>query len=130
MLAGRCPCLFCLRLIWSDADCSVLVPAALAARTVTDPRGVCRVLCCVMFGMCMRSLLLRSSHLRDKQVGNPLGSFQRSSPFLQSPIFNLYHSEHEMLRYLKRLENRCAAGPARRACAVACIWAHGRHSSV
>ena len=35
-----------------------------------------------------------------------LGSFKRSSPFLQQPIFNLYHSEHEMLRYLKRLENR------------------------
>lgn len=40
------------------------------------------------------------------QVDNPLGSFKRSSPYLQSPIFNLYHSEHEMLRYLKRLENR------------------------
>ena len=25
---------------------------------------------------------------------------------MQQPIFNLYHSEHEMLRYLKRLENR------------------------
>merc|ERR1719498_427702 len=30
----------------------------------------------------------------------------RSSKFLQQPIFNLYHSEHEMLRYLKRLENK------------------------
>lgn len=35
-----------------------------------------------------------------------MGSFARSSPFLQQPIFNLYHSEHEMLRYLKRLENK------------------------
>ncbi|WIA42495.1 hypothetical protein OEZ86_008483 [Tetradesmus obliquus] len=35
-----------------------------------------------------------------------LGSFQRSSPFLQQQIFNSYHCEHEMLRYLKRLENR------------------------
>jgi glycine dehydrogenase len=25
---------------------------------------------------------------------------------MQQPIFNLYQSEHEMLRYLKRLENR------------------------
>ena len=41
------------------------------------------------------------------QAKEPLGAFKRSSPFLQSPIFNLYHSEHEMLRYLKRLENRC-----------------------
>ena len=36
----------------------------------------------------------------------PLGEFARTSPFLQQPIFNLYHSEHEMLRYLKRLENK------------------------
>ena len=35
-----------------------------------------------------------------------LGSFKRTSDYLQQPIFNLYHSEHEMLRYLKRLENR------------------------
>ena len=35
-----------------------------------------------------------------------MGRFARASKFLQQPIFNLYHSEHEMLRYLKRLENR------------------------
>ena len=35
-----------------------------------------------------------------------LGSFERQSAILQQPIFNLYQSEHEMLRYLKRLENR------------------------
>ena len=40
------------------------------------------------------------------QVDESLGSFKRTSNFLQQPIFNLYHSEHEMLRYLKRLENR------------------------
>ena len=40
------------------------------------------------------------------QAECPLGSFKRSTPYLQSPIFNMYHSEHEMLRYLKRLENR------------------------
>lgn len=43
------------------------------------------------------------------QADSPVGSFKRSTPYLQSPIFNLYHSEHEMLRYLKRLENRCVA---------------------
>ncbi|KAK9846586.1 hypothetical protein WJX81_007159 [Elliptochloris bilobata] len=41
-----------------------------------------------------------------EEVGEPLGGFGRTSKFLQQPIFNLYHSEHEMLRYLKRLENR------------------------
>jgi glycine dehydrogenase len=30
----------------------------------------------------------------------------RSSPILQHPVFNTYHSESEMMRYLKRLENK------------------------
>ncbi|MFB9884947.1 aminomethyl-transferring glycine dehydrogenase [Balneatrix alpica] len=33
-------------------------------------------------------------------------SYQRSSDFLTHPTFNSYHSETEMLRYLKRLENK------------------------
>lgn len=33
-------------------------------------------------------------------------SLQRENTFMNHPVFNLYHSEHEMLRYLKRLENR------------------------
>lgn len=34
------------------------------------------------------------------------GNLQRTSPILTHPIFNKYHSETEMLRYLKRLENK------------------------
>jgi glycine dehydrogenase len=34
------------------------------------------------------------------------GILQRSSPYLQHPVFNKYHSETEMLRYVKRLESR------------------------
>ena len=30
----------------------------------------------------------------------------RQSEFLTHPVFNSYHTEHEMLRYMKRLENR------------------------
>ncbi len=31
---------------------------------------------------------------------------QRSSPFMTHPVFHQHHGEHEMLRYLKRLENK------------------------
>jgi glycine dehydrogenase len=33
-------------------------------------------------------------------------SMRRTSPFLSEPVFNAYHTEHELLRYLHRLENR------------------------
>ena len=33
-------------------------------------------------------------------------NLERGSDYLQHPVFNTHHSEHEMLRYLKRLENR------------------------
>lgn len=39
-------------------------------------------------------------------VSSNLGSFERRTPFLQHSIFNSCHTEHEMLRYLKKLENR------------------------
>ncbi|MEO8168828.1 MAG: glycine dehydrogenase (aminomethyl-transferring), partial [bacterium] len=33
-------------------------------------------------------------------------TFKRTSPFMTHPVFNSYHSETEMLRYLKSLENK------------------------
>ncbi len=33
-------------------------------------------------------------------------ALQRDTPFLTHPVFNTYHTESEMMRYLKRLENR------------------------
>jgi glycine dehydrogenase len=33
-------------------------------------------------------------------------SLVRKSSYLTHPVFNLHHSEHEMLRYIKRLENK------------------------
>ncbi|KAL6077097.1 Glycine dehydrogenase (decarboxylating) [Balamuthia mandrillaris] len=42
---------------------------------------------------------------RGKGTGNFEGSkHARTSKFLQHPIFNSYHTEHELLRYLHRLE--------------------------
>jgi glycine dehydrogenase len=35
-----------------------------------------------------------------------LSEFKRGSEFLQHPVFNSYHSETEMMRYIKRLENK------------------------
>ncbi|MEW9897813.1 aminomethyl-transferring glycine dehydrogenase [Chitinivorax sp. PXF-14] len=37
--------------------------------------------------------------------GIPL-SLKRESAYLTHPVFNRYHTEHEMLRYIKRLENK------------------------
>jgi glycine dehydrogenase len=33
-------------------------------------------------------------------------SLERKSAFMTHPVFNMHHSEHEMLRYIKRLENK------------------------
>jgi glycine dehydrogenase len=42
-----------------------------------------------------------------REAESPLpSSLLRTSPFLTHPVFNTHHSEHEMLRYLRRLESR------------------------
>lgn len=43
--------------------------------------------------------------LDQAEVGYPEG-LRRESSFLTHPVFNTHHSEHEMLRYLKHLENK------------------------
>ena len=45
------------------------------------------------------------SESQNTQVEYP-ENLTRNSEYLEHPVFNLYHSEHEMLRYMKRLENR------------------------
>lgn len=43
----------------------------------------------------------------EKQIFSQKSSLViRNSPILTHPIFNLYHSESEMMRYIKRLENK------------------------
>ncbi len=44
----------------------------------------------------------RETLLREVQTG--FGPLARTSPYLQHPVFNKYHTEHEMLRYLHRLQ--------------------------
>ncbi len=41
------------------------------------------------------------------EATSPIGAnFKRTSTYLAHPIFNMYHSETEMMRYIKRLENK------------------------
>ena len=45
----------------------------------------------------------------DEDFGNPVylhPDLKRSSDFMTHDVFNLYHSETEMMRYIKKLENR------------------------
>lgn len=43
----------------------------------------------------------------DEEVESSIPeSLQRTSEFLTHPVFNSYQTEHEMLRYMKRLENK------------------------
>eukprot|EP01114_Cavostelium_apophysatum_P003367 TRINITY_DN1319_c0_g3_i1.p1 TRINITY_DN1319_c0_g3~~TRINITY_DN1319_c0_g3_i1.p1 ORF type:complete len:1010 (-),score=304.66 TRINITY_DN1319_c0_g3_i1:65-3094(-) len=41
-----------------------------------------------------------------KESGSRIDGFARKSEYLTHPIFNTHHSETEMLRYLKKLENK------------------------
>ena len=45
------------------------------------------------------------AHSEKTEVKLPEG-LARTSEYLDHPVFNLYHTEHEMLRYMKRLENK------------------------
>lgn len=44
--------------------------------------------------------------LKNEVTGRLKGSLLRKSPILTHEVFNRYHTEHEMLRYLKKLEER------------------------
>ncbi len=40
------------------------------------------------------------------RAASPIANLLRSDAILSHPVFNSHHTEHEMLRYLKRLQNR------------------------
>jgi glycine dehydrogenase len=48
---------------------------------------------------------LQVASINGKEITWP-ASLVRKSQFLTHPVFNTHHSEHEMLRYIKRLENK------------------------
>jgi len=41
---------------------------------------------------------------KSRSSAPALGAFERKSPFLTAEVFHCHHTEHEMLRYIKRLE--------------------------
>src|SRR5439155_19905850 len=45
-----------------------------------------------------------SSQPGASQLSSHPAPHARTSPFLTAAVFNRYHTEHEMLRYIKRLE--------------------------
>ena len=53
-------------------------------------------------GLHVDAMDVRLSHV-DKPI--PDGMLRKSA-YLTHPVFNRYHTEHEMLRYIKRLENK------------------------
>jgi glycine dehydrogenase len=65
----------------------------------------------VLLGADAASLSIESvdAALADGSAGSALGipaALQRESAFMTHAVFNRYHNETDMLRYLKRLENR------------------------
>ena len=44
--------------------------------------------------------------ISDVVIGSIPSNLKRTSDYMSHPVFNSYHSEHEMLRYLKRLEDK------------------------
>lgn len=48
----------------------------------------------------------RLTELSQKHSINSKNGFSRTSEYMQHPVFNSYHSETEMMRYIKSLENK------------------------
>ncbi|HMM11400.1 MAG TPA: aminomethyl-transferring glycine dehydrogenase [Bacteroidales bacterium] len=58
----------------------------------------------VLSSLTGRTVSMNSKPLNDKN--SSLSGFERQSEILTHPVFNTYHSETDMMRYMKRLENR------------------------
>ncbi|MFQ5638088.1 MAG: aminomethyl-transferring glycine dehydrogenase [bacterium] len=72
----------------------------------TQPEDVQKIV--EVFGAAAQMFVQRidfAQHEKTLEVTLPL-HIKRSSAFLQHPVFNSYHSETNMMRYIKKLENR------------------------
>ena len=54
-----------------------------------------------MYNLCCQTKVMQS----ELNGGIADSSMSRSTPYLQHSVFNSYHSETELVRYMKRLEN-------------------------
>ncbi|MFN8438656.1 MAG: aminomethyl-transferring glycine dehydrogenase [Cytophagales bacterium] len=50
--------------------------------------------------------LNKEEFLAEKHIGLIPSELKRSSTYMLQSVFSMYHTEHEMLRYLKKLENK------------------------
>lgn len=48
--------------------------------------------------------IMKMENIEDKSILK--SELKRTSPYLSHPIFNLYHSETRLVRYMKMLENK------------------------
>ncbi|HSC80320.1 MAG TPA: aminomethyl-transferring glycine dehydrogenase, partial [Chitinolyticbacter sp.] len=60
----------------------------------------------VLFGVRADLTALDATATGSNQIGLIPAGLTRESAILTHPVFNRYHTEHEMLRYMKRLENK------------------------
>ena len=74
--------------------------------TVADLRGVCAAFGARATTELESGLTTAGGVPVAADAAAALGGFARSSDYLTHPVFNTYHSEHELLRYLHRLQSR------------------------
>ncbi|RZS94937.1 aminomethyl-transferring glycine dehydrogenase [Cecembia calidifontis] len=72
------------------------------AKTVEDVKAVVEVFA---KSTNLKASIDWNSLIESLEVNYP-DTLERKSQYLSHPVFNQYHSEHEMLRYIKRLENK------------------------
>ncbi|HMO02033.1 MAG TPA: aminomethyl-transferring glycine dehydrogenase [Oligoflexia bacterium] len=66
-----------------------------------ETSGVCSII--------LRSLGLKepcSTNIAERENFSLADNFRRTSEFLKAAVFNSYHSEHQLLRYIKHLERK------------------------
>ncbi len=70
--------------------------------TIDDVKEIARVIATARGASCSMDWNVIGERLEM----NLPESLRRTTKFLMHPVFNTHHSEHQMLRYLKRLENK------------------------